>query len=145
MVRLSAGTFRCVLLTPLGKLLDCRAGALVLPGHDGAMGVLRNHAPMLCGLGIGIMQVKHIPDRKDAFFLLDSGFARISENFISVLAHNVTTFEDMDPDQAEEMVTKARQLVVGQAYMRHQLGEVDFEKAMQIVRMGKMAGIITTK
>ena len=142
MVGLSAGVFRFVLLTPSGKLLDCRTGAIVLPAHDGLIGVLRNHTPMLCRLTAGIVQVRDIVGADDAFFLIDGGFARISENFVTVLTHDVTTFERMEPDQAEQMLSHARQLVVGGAYIRHQIGEVDLQKAKWLVKLAKMSGRI---
>lgn len=143
MVRLSRGTFRCVLLTPGAKLLDCRAGALVLPAHDGLRGVLRNHAPMLCKLGVGILEVRDIPDRADAFFLIEGGFARISENFVTVLAHEVTTFEGMERDEAERILSRARSIVVGSGYIRRQLGEVDPERAALLVKLGRLSSILS--
>jgi F0F1-type ATP synthase epsilon subunit len=142
MVSLSRGTFRCVLLTPGGKLLDCKAGALVLPAHDGFRGVLRNHAPMLCKLGMGIVEVKDIAGRGDAFFLVDGGFARISENFVTVLAHEVTTFEGMERDEVEKIVSKARSIVFGGAYIRRQIGAGDVERAKQLVKLARLSSIL---
>ncbi len=142
MVGLGRGVFRCVLLTPGAKLLDCKAGALVLPAHDGQIGILRNHAPMLCKLGVGIMQVRNIAGREDAFFLIDGGFARVSENFVTVLADEVTTFEGAEREEAEAVAAKARQIVVGGAYIRRQMGEVDVEKARLVVKLARLASFI---
>ena len=79
---LSLGTFKFILNTPTAKLLDCRAGAVIVPSHDGQMGILRNHVPMLTKLGLGILQVKDITlekgrPGKDRHFLVDGGFVRI--------------------------------------------------------------------
>jgi F-type H+-transporting ATPase subunit epsilon len=140
MVKISTGTFRFVLRTPQGTLIDCRSGSLIFPGHDGQQGVLRNHAPMLCKMGLGIIQVKDIHDRDDAFFLVNSGFARVSENFITVLSHDVTTFEGLGDEEAEEMLSKAKSHVAGGAYFSTQTGEaVDLQKAKLIVKMSEMA------
>lgn len=140
MVKISTGTFRFVLRTPQGTLIDCRSGSLIFPAHDGQQGVLRNHAPMLCKMGLGIIQVKDIHDRNDAFFLVNSGFARISENFITVLSHDVTTFEGLGDEEAEEMLSKAKSHVAGGAYFSAQTGEaVDLQKAKLIVKMSEMA------
>ena len=145
MVRLSRGTFRCVLLTPGGKLLDCKAGALVLPAHDGLRGVLRNHAPMLCKLSVGIVEVRQIAGRGDAFFLIDGGFARISENFVTVLAHEVTTFEGMERDEVEAIVSRARSIVVGGAYISRQTGAGDMERAKQLVKLARLSSVLNDK
>jgi F0F1-type ATP synthase epsilon subunit len=142
MVKISTGTFRFVLRTPKGTLIDCRSGSLIFPAHDGLQGVLRNHAPMLCKLGLGIIQVKDIHDRDDAFFLINSGFARISENFVTVLSHDVTTFEGLGDEEAEGMLSKAKSHVAGGAYFSTQTGQaVDLQKAKLIVKMSEMASI----
>ncbi|MCF7955474.1 MAG: F0F1 ATP synthase subunit epsilon [Phycisphaerae bacterium] len=142
MVKISTGTFRFVLKTPQGTLIDCRTGSLIFPSHDGLQGVLRNHSPMLCKIGLGIIQVKEINDREDAFFLVNNGFARISENFVSVLSHDVTTFEGLDKEQSEEMLSEANSHVAGSAYITAQTGEeIDLQKAKLIVKMAEMAAI----
>jgi len=141
MVRISSGFFRCVLLTSTGKVLDCRTSGLVLPVHDGLMGVLRNHSPMLCKLGKGILQVRDIPEKGDAFYLIDGGFARISENFVTVLTYEVVTFEGMDRETAEHLVSRAKSVVVGGDYIR-QTEKMASDKAALLVKMGEMTGII---
>lgn len=141
MVSLSHGKFRVVLLTPKASLLDCRAGSLVLPGDDGYFGVLRNHCPMLSVLKKGIMQVREISDRADAFYLVEGGFVRIGENHITVLAYEVTTFEGLNKKATEELLYNARSVSAGQDYIRTQQDAIDVNKARLIVRMAEMAGI----
>lgn len=142
MVKISTGTFKFVLMTPKGTLIDCRSGSLMFPAHDGSQGVLRNHAPMLCKLGIGVLQVRDIHDREDAFFLINNGLARISENFVTVLSHDVTTFEGLNVEEAEKMLSKAKSHVAGGAYFSAQTGvEVDMQKAKLIVKMAELAKI----
>ena len=142
MVEYARGIFRFVLLTPNGKIADFRAGSLIFPSHDGFRGVLRNHAPMLCRLAAGIVQVKEIAGRDDAFFLIDGGFAKISENHITVLADDVTTFDGLEQDQIEHELAQARQIVVGGAYIQRQIGKTDFNKAKMLVKLGQMTGAI---
>ena len=126
-------------------MLDCRAGSLLLPAHDGQRGVLRNHAPMLCKLATGIVQVKEIAGRGDVFFAIDGGFVRINENSITILAYDVITFDGMEQAEAEDIIAKARQIVVGQAYIRVQVGKVDTERAALLVKLAELSGIIANK
>ncbi len=137
MVGFFSGVFRVVLLTPHGRLLDCRAGSVVLPGHDGQLGILRNHAPMLVKLGVGLMRIEGIAGRSDACFVVDGGFVRVSENNVTVLAYDVITFEGMDKEMAEEMFSRARSVVHGGDYIR-QIDDLDVKKASLIVKMGQM-------
>lgn len=141
MVGLSWGKFRIVLLTPTARLLECRCGSVVLPAHDGQVGILRNHCPMLSELGFGIMQVREIADRPDAFFIINGGFVRVSENHVTVLAYEVTTFEGMDAEAVEQLVSHAHSVVAGQDYIRTQQEAIDHQKAKYIVRMAELASM----
>ncbi len=140
MVGLSSGVFHISLLTPRGKLLACRAAHLVLPGHDGQTGILRNHAPMMCKLGNGLLRVEGIMGRKDAYFIVDGGFVRISENNVTVLAFDVTTFEGLAPDDAQKMLARASSVVYGGGYIG-QMDRMNHDRAAMIVKMGKLARI----
>ena len=141
MVSLYPGKFKVVLLTPKASLLDCRAGSLVLPGDDGYFGVLRNHCPILSTLKKGIMQVREIVGRSDAFFIVEGGFVRVGENHVTVLAYEVTTFEEQNEKTIEKMLYDARSVVAGQEYIRTQRDMMDLAKARWIVRMAELAGI----
>ena len=141
MVGLSRGKFRIVLLTPKAKLLECRCGSVVLPAHDGQLGILRNHCPMLAELGFGIMQVREIVDRPDAFYILNGGFVRVSENHVTVLAYDVTTFEGMPPEAVEHLVAEARTALAGQDYIRTQQEVLDHKTAAFVVQMAEMAAV----
>ena len=141
MVSFATGTFNCVLMKPDGTMLDGKATSVTLPGHDGSLGILRNHAPMLCKLGLGIMVVRGMIDRSDAYFLLEGGFARVSQNSLTVLAYDVTHLQSMDEEDARNLLAKANEIVVGNAYMRHQKGqEFSTEKARCLVKMAEMSG-----
>ncbi len=141
MVGLSRGKFRVVLLTPKAKLLDAKVGSVVVPAHDGQMGILRNHCPTLAALGFGIMQVREIVERSDAFYIIEGGFVRISENHVTVLAYAVTTFEGKSPEAVESMISHAQSVVAGQEYIRSQQESIDQRKAGFITQMAEMASV----
>jgi len=138
MAEITRGKFQVVLLTPTAKLIDVRAGSLVVPAHDGHLGILRNHSPMLSELGFGIMQVREIVNRQDAFFVVEGGFIRVSENHVTVLAYAVTTFEGKDQEQIDRMLSKAQSAVAGQEYIRSQQEAMDQRRAKYIVQMAEM-------
>ncbi len=139
MVGWATGVFRFVLLTPQGKLLDCRAGSVVVPGHDGQLGVLRNHAPLLCKLGLGLVRVEQIVGRENACFVVNGGFARVSENHMAVLAYDVTTFEGMEPDAIQGLLVHAREIIA--AGSRGRADPTEVQKARLILRMAKYTGV----
>jgi F-type H+-transporting ATPase subunit epsilon len=113
----------------------------MLPGSEGYFGVLRNHCPMLCSLDRGIMQVREIVGRADAFYVVEGGFVRVGENHVTVLAYEATTFEGQNEKAKEKMLYQARSVVAGQEYIRTQQEAFDLKKARLIVRMAELAGI----
>ena len=141
MVGLSRGKFRVVLLTPKAKLLEARVGSVMVPAHDGQMGILRNHCPTLAELGFGIMQVCEMTDRPDAYYIIEGGFVRISENHVTILAYDVTTFEGKSPEAVEAMVSHAHSVVAGQEYIRTQQDAIDLKKAKFIAHMAELASV----
>jgi F-type H+-transporting ATPase subunit epsilon len=101
--------FQCVVIAPRGKLLKCDTVSVVFPAHDGQVGVWRNHMPMLCKLGLGIMSVEGVPseselEAKHTFLLIDGGFAQISNNLITIIAQDAICFKDMEPQKIEKVL-----------------------------------------
>lgn len=141
MVSLTKGLFRVILLTPKANLLDCRAGSVILPAHDGQRGILRNHCPMLAKLSLGILQIREIVDRPDAFYILEGGFVRVTENHVTILAYEAMTFEGMGKEEVEKIVSDAQSVLVGKEYIRTQRKEVDEARSRLIVRMAGLAGV----
>lgn len=144
---LSLGTFKFVLQTPSSKLLDCRAGSVVVPCHDGQMGILRNHVPMLAKLGLGVLQVRDIQYEKgrpgkDEFFLIDSGLIRISDNNVTVLAYDIDSFEGMSNEEVRRIVDSAKRMLSGDKYSR-QARRHDIEKASVIIQLAKVSGLVS--
>ncbi len=85
-------TFRCVIVSPAGKLLDCESIEITFTAHDGSRGILYNHSPMLCELGLGIMEIK-LPGWQEEenngnvkLALIDGGFALVCSNMINIIA-----------------------------------------------------------
>ena len=93
-------TFHCSIVTPERAVLDCEARSVVFPAWDGEIGVLRNRAPLLCRLGIGVL--KAATDDGETVLFVDGGFAQmvayavdISINVVRVAMLFATNFWDM--------------------------------------------------
>ena len=106
-------TFHCSLIDPMGKLFDCRAASVVLPAHDGQIGILYNHMPMLCELGLGIMRVTAVGEDQykgcfegEVSFFIDGGFALIAANSVMVVAYDALALQDLKPDRLEAVIER---------------------------------------
>lgn len=143
MVSQTGGVFHVAFYTPQGKLYDGPAGLLIIPGHDGQWGLLRNHCAMMCVLGWGLVRIEQIANRPNAYFLINGGFARFNENTATILAYDVTTFEGMDPQKAKALAAHARSVMDGTESAEPQEGQppLDVRKAAMIVRMSQYARI----
>ena len=67
MAQASSG-FQCSVITPEAVVLETRASSASFPAHDGEFGILRDRAPLVCKLGIGVMRLD-TPDGPQRVFL----------------------------------------------------------------------------
>jgi len=109
-VALSSATFRCTVVTPERATLDCEASFVALPAWDGEIGILRNRAPLLCRLGIGLLRVES--PAGDQVLLIDGGFAEMADNRLTILTSSAKRSEELDPADIEAGLEVARKVVV---------------------------------
>jgi F-type H+-transporting ATPase subunit epsilon len=107
-------TFTCTLITPAGRLLDCAATSVILPAHDGQVGILYDHMPMLCQLGLGPMNVtvastEGAPSASatPSTFFIDGGFALVAVNSVTVVAYEAVSLHEDRSEKLQSMMDKA--------------------------------------
>jgi F-type H+-transporting ATPase subunit epsilon len=73
------------IITPDKKLFEGEAKSLTVPGLEGSLGVLDNHAPMIASLKKG--KVKVTTDKTEVkFFEVNGGVIEVLKNKVVVLA-----------------------------------------------------------
>ncbi len=72
------------IITPDTTLYSGEATLVVVPGIDGQIGILNNHAPLVSSLVKGTVKVKQ--NDKEEFFDIPGGVVEVSLNKITVLA-----------------------------------------------------------
>lgn len=82
-------------ISPTRVGFEGEAEALVVPAHDGKLGILPGHAPMTVLLGEGVLIVR----RKDGdrAFRVSHGFLQVVDDTVSILAEEVS---EAEPDVA---------------------------------------------
>ena len=126
-------TFRCVVIAPAGRLLDCKADSVVFPAHDGQVGVLYNHMPMFCELGLGVMEVKcpQIDEKQQEdlsagqaeekiHLLIDGGYVLISSNLLTVIASDAICGRGLEKEKIDQMLEKSRRKLAGGTFTSEQ-------------------------
>ena len=100
-----ADTMQFDLVSPERSLLSGQAKAVRIPGADGDMTAMPNHAPTVTTLRPGILTVEM--DGGDQQFAVTGGFAQISSEGTTILAEEALPTGEVTADFVKERVTKA--------------------------------------
>jgi len=99
---------RCTINVPEGQVYDGEVDFVVIPAHDGEIGIMRNHAPLVCQLGVGVLRVRKGSTQESWF--VDTGFAEVLGNHIVVLAQEALRPDQIDRDEARARLTAAQRM-----------------------------------
>ena len=100
---------RCSVVTPMASVFDTEVNNVILPAHDGLLGVLPGHCSMLGTLGTGLLTYHDSKNVKHSLYI-DTGFFHINENEITVLANMAVTPEQITAPDAKEQLIEAQSL-----------------------------------
>ena len=95
------------IMTPDRIFLNQQVEEMILPTNTGQMGVLTNHAPLITALDIGVMLIRTKNDWTT--IALMGGFALVKQNQVTVLVNEAESKETIDPIEAEQAFTAAKQ------------------------------------
>lgn len=102
-----ADTMQFDLVSPERSLASLQAAEVLIPGAEGDMTVLPNHAPVLTTLRPGVVKVTS-PDG-DFNYVVTGGFVEISPEGVSVLAEQAHLGADVKKEDLEGVLTLARE------------------------------------
>lgn len=72
------------IVTPTGTVLDRKVNYVNLPAPGGSLGILADHALMLCAVGKG--RIKYRFEGGESFISVSEGVASVGDNELTVLA-----------------------------------------------------------
>lgn len=101
-----ADTMQFDLVSPERSLASLQASAVLIPGADGDMTVMPDHAPVITTLRPGVLRVESAAGATE--FLVTGGFAEIRAESASVLAEKAIPVGEVTRAQIDAMVTEAR-------------------------------------
>ena len=104
-------TLTIEIVTPEKAVLQGKAEFVVLPAHDGEMGVLPRHAPFMVMLNPGEIRVT-AADGKDWEFAIGGGFAEIKPDRVSVFAESAELPNEIDAERARQAFERAKARVL---------------------------------
>ena len=102
-----ANSFQFELVSPERLLLSGQVAHVVLPGAEGDMTVMANHAPLMTTIRPGFVTVKSTEGREDRFVVL-GGFADIAADGCTLLAEYATPVDAFNKDELTKRIEAAR-------------------------------------
>lgn len=101
--------FHCVIVTPEQQILDERVSQVILPAHDGEMGVLTGRAPILVKLGVGRLRVDLVGGRSASFYV-EGGVAQMKDDRLTVLTDHAVPVDALTASAADAEMAQAAAL-----------------------------------
>jgi F-type H+-transporting ATPase subunit epsilon len=88
------------IIAPDRTVWDSNAEEVILPSSTGQLGILRDHAPLLTALDIGVMRVR--TDKEWTPIVLMGGFAEVENNELTILVNGAEEASSIDKEQAQK-------------------------------------------
>ncbi|GAB4480820.1 MAG: F0F1 ATP synthase subunit epsilon [Anaerolineales bacterium] len=98
---------RCEIISQDRVVYEGDADIVILPGSEGEMGILPNHAPLLSTLNYGVMKVRH--QGEEHYFTVAGGIVDVQPDRVVVLTDAAEDVEEIDIRRAEEARRRAEE------------------------------------
>ncbi len=98
---------RCEIVSQDRLVWEGDADIVNIPGSDGDMGILENHAPLLSTIRFGIINVRS--GGVDQFFTVAGGVVEVQPKIVTILADVAENVEEIDIARAEAAMKRAEE------------------------------------
>lgn len=100
--------FKFVIATPTGIVAEDEAESIIVPGSDGYLGILANHAPLMTSLEVGGITYRDTSGY-DHILAVTDGFLEVSNNLVTIIADAAEIKEEIDLDRARHALERAKE------------------------------------
>jgi F-type H+-transporting ATPase subunit epsilon len=98
--------FQCTVVTPEQQALDESVQQAILPAHDGLIGILAGHSPLLVKLGIGPLRID-LPSGQRRYYFIEGGVAQMKEDRLTILTSQAIPADELDAETARAEYAEA--------------------------------------
>jgi len=102
-------TIRCEIVSQDRMVYEGDADIVILPGTEGEMGVLPNHAPLLSTLKYGIVKVRQ--SGKEEIFTVAGGVVDVQPDHVVILTDAAENVDEINIGRAEEARKRAEEML----------------------------------
>ncbi|MFD0985893.1 F0F1 ATP synthase subunit epsilon [Methyloligella solikamskensis] len=103
-----AEAFNFELVSPERLLVSEDVESVLVPGAEGDMTVLANHAPLITTLKPGLLDVVYAGGREARYFV-KGGFAEANPTGLTVLAETAINRDDLDAEKLNQAIQDAEE------------------------------------
>lgn len=100
---------RCEIVSQDRMVFEGDADLVIVPGAEGEMGILPNHAPLLSTLKYGILRVRY--QGQEQVFTVAGGIVEVQPHLITVMADAAENVLEIDVGRAQEAKRRAEELL----------------------------------
>ena len=93
------------IVTPEKMAFTGEVEEVTIPGTEGEFGVLRGHEALLTAVDIG--ELNFTKDGKKAYYAINTGYAEVTANKVTVLIETAERSDGIDKDRAQRAKEKA--------------------------------------
>lgn len=127
-------------VSPVRQLYHtAKADMVIVPGSEGEMGVLPNHAPLLTTMSFGELRI--VEGEDIISFVIYGGIVEVRPDRVTVLADDAESVVDINLDQVEAARARARDLMrsAPNDAARHEIAQ-ELRRADIAARVSRRAG-----
>ncbi|MEM1192116.1 MAG: F0F1 ATP synthase subunit epsilon [Pseudomonadota bacterium] len=95
------------IVSPERELVSKQVSSVDIPGVEGWMGILPNHAPLMTVMAPGVVILKDEGAEEKIF--VRGGFAEVTPGGLTVLAEEATPVAELDRSAIEQRIANARE------------------------------------
>jgi len=104
-------TIRCEIVSQDRLVYEGDVDIVVIPGIEGEMGILPDHAPLLSILDFGLVRVRK--ENQEEVFTVTGGLVEVQPEIVTILADAAEHIDEIDIARAEEAKKRAEDILAG--------------------------------
>jgi F-type H+-transporting ATPase subunit epsilon len=121
------------IVTPEAKIFSEEVNSVVLPGSEGEMGILPQHAALMTQIQPG--EVRITRDSGTISLAVGQGFAQIKDNKVAVLTDMAMKTDDIDETKTQEAIDRAQEAIRAQTLVGEELEATQAVLARSLVAL----------